>query len=598
MPDVDLAVIRERLGATRPTPADIAACAASLASLAALEGTKARRVAVAGDSSLQLLSLAISCAIAQEGELALMHTVPCGEGVQQCLDRHSALHAFRPDTVVLVPDWREAAPPMAPTATASQASDTVQAQVRHYQQLWAELEASGCRIVQHLVVPPARYAGGLAERRHPASITRRVDALNAALLDAGAGRVTWLEADRLATQVGLTAWSSARFWHAGRIAFDPSFLPDYLPWFRAAWRTAHGRVKKVLVVDLDDTLWGGTIGDDGLDGIALGPGHGGRGEAFAVWQQHLAQLSGRGVVLAACSKNDATVAASAFTHPSAALRREDFAAFVCNWDDKARNLERIAAELNLGLDTFVFVDDNPAERALVAQALPQVSLVDPGADPASFIDRLEAGRWFDMQAYTTEDMGRATAYAARSRSRQAAAEAVDMSAYLESLEMTGRAAIAQPADLPRLAQLELKTNQFNLTTRRFSQQQLAAFLDDPQRVVLALHLADRFGDHGLVSSLVAAREGSKLRIDSWLLSCRVFGREAEPFMLAELARIGKDLGATMIEGEYLPSARNAVVAGLYRRLGFEPATADGRFWQRDLTRPLDDLRSSISDRVR
>lgn len=596
MPPTDFTQLRERLSGPRPTPADLAACAASLAQLAtqAPAGpTPARRIAIAGDSSVQLLAQAIACAVAQEGELAQVHTVPYEEATEQCLDPHSALHAFGPDIVVLVPDWRQAVPALPVNSCEHEITDAVRAQVQRYVQMWDALHARGCRIIQHLLVPAPHQPGGVAQRRDLSSVARRVEALNNALLEAGEGRVTWLEADRLAAQVGLAAWSSARFWHAGRIGFDPRFLPDYLPWFRGAWRATIGRAKKLLVLDLDDTLWGGTIGDDGLDGIALGPGHGGKGEAFVAWQQHLAQLAARGVVLAVCSKNDAVIATSGLAHPCAVLRAGDFSAFVCNWEDKAGNLRRIAADLNLGLDTMVFVDDNPAERALILQALPEVSVVDIGTDPAQFIDRLEAGHWFDLQATTAEDIGRTQAYAARNQARQAHDQAVDMASYLAGLQMTGRAVPAGPADLPRLAQMELKTNQFNLTGRRFSQPQLAQALDDPHRLVLALHLADRFADHGLVSSLVALREGNAVRIDSWLLSCRVFGRTAEPFMLAELARIARALGATAIEGEYLATARNGVVADLYQRLGFQPASPHGRLWRRDLALPLDDLASSI-----
>lgn len=597
MPPADFAQLRERLSASRPTPADLAACAVSLAQLALQPppgASPARRIAVAGDSSVQLLAQAIICALALEGEQALVHAVPYGEATEQCLDPHSALHAFHPDTVVLVPDWRQAAPPLPVDAGAGPAADAVRTQVLHHQRLWDALQARGCRIIQHLLVPPAQQPGGVTQRRDASSVARRVEALNMALLEAGTGRVTWLEADRLAAQVGLNAWSSARFWHAGRIGFDPRFLSDYLPWFRGAWRAATGRTKKLLVLDLDDTLWGGTIGDDGLDGIVLGPGHGGAGEAFVAWQQHLAQLAARGVVLAVCSKNDTAIAASGLAHACAVLRRDDFAAFVCNWDDKAGNLRRIAADLNLGLEAMVFVDDNPAERARVRQALPEVSVVDIGTDPAQFIDRLEAGHWFDLQTTTAEDIGRAQAYAARNQARHAQDQAADLASYLAGLRMTGRVVPAVQADLPRLAQLELKTNQFNLTGRRFSQPQLAQALDDPQRVVLALHLADRFADHGLVSSLVAVHEGEVLRIDSWLLSCRVFGRTAETFMMAALARTAQAMGATVIEGEYLATARNGVVADLYPRLGFAPASSNGCRWRRELALPLDDLASSIT----
>lgn len=596
MPPSDFAQLRERLTGPRLTPAELAACAASIAQLsrqAQPDPFPVRRIAVAGDCSVQLLAQAIACAVAQEGELAQVLAIAYEELVEQCLEPGSALHAFGPDTVVLVPDWRKAAPDLPAGSSEQVVAQSLQAQVGHWERLWDALQARGCRVIQHLLVPALHQPGGVAQRCDPSSVVRRVQALNQALLDAGAGRVTWLEADRLAAQVGLAAWSSARFWHAGRIGFDPRFLPDYLPWFRGAWRAAHGRTKKLLVLDLDDTLWGGTIGDDGLDGIALGPGHGGRGQAFAAWQAYLAQLAARGVVLAVCSKNDAAIAASGFAHASAALRHEDFAAFVCNWDDKAGNLRRIAAQLDLGLDAMVFVDDNPAERALVMQELPEVSVVDIGTDPALFIDRLEAGHWFDLQSTTAEDLGRSKAYAARHLALQAREQAVDMASYLAGLQMKGRAVPAGPADLPRLAQMELKTNQFNLTGRRLSQSRLAEALEDPQRLVLALHLADRFADHGLVSSLIAVHEGDAMRIDSWLLSCRVFGRTAEPFMLAELVRIARAMGAAFIEGEYIATARNGVVSDLYRRLGFEAASPDARLWRRDLALPLDDLASSI-----
>lgn len=596
MPAAEFARLRERLAGTRLTPADLMACAASLAQLAdqpSASEAPVRRLAVAGDCSVQLLAQAITCALAQEGELAQVHVVPFDEVTEQCLDRNSALHAFGPDTVVLVPDWRLAITPLPVGADASLVADAQRSALQRFQQLWDALQAPGYRIIQHLLVQAPHVAGGVAQRRDASSVGCRIEALNQGALQVGAGRVTWLEVDRLAAQVGLAAWSPARFWYAGRLGFDPRFLPDYLPWFRGAWRAATGRIKKVLVLDLDDTLWGGTIGDDGLDGIVLGPGHGGKGQAFVAWQQHLALLAAHGVVLAVCSKNSEAVAEAAFMHPCAVLRRRDFAAFVCNWENKASNLRRISAELNLGLDAMVFVDDNPAERALVRQALPAVSVVDIGSDPALYIDRLEAGHWFDLQVTTAEDRGRTQAYAARQQAQQAQREAIDMPAYLAGLSMVGRVELARSIDLPRLAQMELKTNQFNVTSRRFSQQALAQMLSHPDCLVLALHLSDRFADHGLVASLVAVREADVLRIDSWLLSCRVFGRTAEAFMLADLVRRASTMGIAALQGEYLATARNGVVADLYPRMGFRAADASGRVWRRALAIPADDLTSFI-----
>ncbi len=366
-----------------------------------------------------------------------------------------------------------------------------------------------------------------------------------------------------------------------------------MPWFRGAWRTATGRIKKALVLDLDDTLWGGTIGDDGVEGIVLGRDHGAKGEAYVAWQQHVAALGQRGVVLAVCSKNAPQVAANGFTHPASALRLSDFATFSCGWQDKATTLRQIADELSLGLDALVFVDDSPAERLQVQQALPDVTVVDIGNDPAQFVDCLEAGHWFDLQSYAAADLQRSAAYAARRDARSAQAATTDLSSYLTSLAMVGQLAPAQASELPRLAQLELKTNQFNLTTRRYTQTQLAAMLERPDHLVLSLRLRDRFGDHGLVASLVAVREADTLRIGGWLMSCRIFSRTAEQFMLAGLVRLGHEQGAAAIEGEYLPTGRNGVVADLYPRLGFARTSPDGRHWRRELALPLEDLTSFI-----
>lgn len=569
--------LRARLAAPGLTAADIFTCGRQLEQLAGPQTPL--RVAIAGDATLDFIQNAVACALAQEGERASFYLAPFGTARQACLDPASGLHAFRPDLVVLLLDARALAPQLPADATQAQADAWVADRVAECQALWSALEAGGCRIVQHLFVPPVHGGRGLAERHLPASVRGRVQALNEALLRAGAGRVAWVELDRLAEASGMAAWAPERFHHAGRLPFDPRFLPAYLPWFRAAWRCAMGRVKKVLAVDLDETLWGGTIGDDGADGIALGPDHGARGEAFAAWQRHLAQLARRGVVLAVCSKNDPQLALAGLGHPASALRRQDFAAFVCSWGDKVASLRQVAADIGVGLDSLVFADDNPAECALVRELLPEVTVVELGADPAQFIERLEAGHWFDVDTYTPEDLARTASYAARTQARAAGQAATDVDSFLRGLEMRGRCGRARREDLPRLAQLEAKTNQFNLTTRRTPQERLTKWLGDPRRLVLALHLEDRFGDHGLVGSLVAVREGECLRIDSWVLSCRVFARTAEQFMLACLIDQARQQGASALLAQYLPTARNGVVADLLPRLGFTPVAGDEAVWR-------------------
>jgi len=273
------------------------------------------------------------------------------------------------------------------------------------------------------------------------------------------------------------------------------------------------------------------------------------------------------------------------------LRREDFAAFECSWNDKAGGLRRIARALNLGLDSFVFADDNPVECALVRQELPEVAVVELGADPAQFVELFDAGCWFDLPAYTSDDLGRAAAYTARAAALAEQESATDIDAYLASLAMTGRLYRPEEADIARVAQLELKTNQFNLTTRRYAEAAIRDFMAREDALVLAFRLADRFGDHGLVSTLIAFHEGDALRIDSWLMSCRVFARSAEQYILRGVIAEALARGAARLVGEYQPTAKNDVVAGLYSKLGFTPS--GDTFFVREVDAGTDDLVTHI-----
>jgi FkbH-like protein len=401
-----------------------------------------------------------------------------------------------------------------------------------------------------------------------------------------------MDMEALAREVGTRRFSPAKFYYSARLEHDQKWLPDYLPLFRAAWRSANARARKVLVLDLDNTLWGGVIGDDGVEGIALGSGSP-AGEAFEDWQRYVKGLGERGVILAVCSKNDPAVAETGFGHPGSALRRSDFAAFECSWNDKVGGLRRIARDLNVGIDSFVFCDDNPAECDLVRRELPEVAVVCLGSDPAAFIDLFDAGHWLDADHYTHEDLGRSAAYTARAAALTERAEATDIGGYLAGLGMQGTLKRPREADIARVAQLELKTNQFNVTTRRYSEAQIRAFMDREDAIVLAFRLADRFGNHGLTSTLVAFHEGDTVRIDSWLMSCRIFSRSAEQFMMRGLIAIASGLGAKLVLGEYLATQKNDVVAELYPRLGF--SAVEGSFFARQIDEGVEDLVTNVVD---
>ena len=351
--------------------------------------------------------------------------------------------------------------------------------------------------------------------------------------------------------------------------------------------TLTGRVRKCLVLDLDNTLWGGILGEDGVQGITLGAE--GLGLAFAEFQGELLNLRRKGVLLAIASKNDAGEALEALrTHPAMRLREEHFASFRINWDDKAANLRAIANELDIGLDSLVFIDDNPAERALVRARLPEVLVPEWPSDPAEYrmaLLELAATHFYRMRI-TEEDSMRGDSYRLQAERRKLALESASIEDYYRSLGMSARIGFADGITVPRIAQLVQKTNQFNLTTRRYTEAEVACFASARDTMVLWMELDDRFGPNGLVGVMILRQQDSSTwRIDTLLLSCRVIGRTAENAFLAQACKLLRERGGTWLIGEYRPSLRNAVAAELYAKLGFQPAgqSNESAFWELDLS---------------
>jgi FkbH-like protein len=555
-------------------------------------GMPTQRIAVLGSVTIDYLARAVACCVVQEGVFPVLYQAPFGSYVQEVLDAGSALHGFEPELVVVAPHWRDMVASLPISASAQDVDAALASKVALLRTLWDRLTATGVKIIQHMLAPPPGRYRGVAERLAPAFAANQVRRLNAMLLDAGGGLVSWIDMEALAHEIGTKRFSPAKFYYAAKLEHDQKWLPDYLPLFRAAWRSANGRAKKVLVVDLDNTLWGGVIGDDGVEGIELGSSSP-TGEAFADWQHYLKGLGERGVILAVCSKNDPAVAETGFSHPNSVLRRSDFSAFVCSWNDKVAGLRQIARDLNVGIDSFVFCDDNPAECDLVRRELPEVAVVCMGTDPAAFIDVFDGGHWLDADRYTQEDLGRAAAYTARAAALAEQSEATDIGSYLAGLGMKGSLKRPSEADIARVAQLELKTNQFNVTTRRYTEAQIRGFMDREDAIVLAFRLTDRFGDHGLTSTLVAFHEDETIRIDSWLMSCRIFSRSAEQFILLGLVEIAAGRGAKHVVGTYLPTPKNDVVADLYLRLGF--SAIEGSLFTREIGGAVDDLVTYVTD---
>jgi FkbH-like protein len=331
--------------------------------------------------------------------------------------------------------------------------------------------------------------------------------------------------------------------------------------------------KKVLVLDLDNTLWGGVIGDDGLEGIELGDTSP-RAEAFKSFQKYIKTLASRGILLAVCSKNNEDIALQPFDHhPEMVLSRKDIASFKANWLPKSENLKQIATELNLGLDSLVFVDDNPAEIDLVRQFLPQVEAVLLGPDPADYIAQLKNRRLFEVNHLTSEDAQRSQSYQAERSRIELRNVAPDLPSYWASLEMRASFQPFSKVDAPRIAQLINKSNQFNTTTKRRSEAEVAALIDCDRYVTIATRLADRFGDHGLIGVIIGLIQDDRLEIDTWLMSCRVLQRQVEHESLNKLVRLAQCRGCRQILAQYIRTPKNNLVSNLFPSLGFTALSA-------------------------
>ncbi len=382
----------------------------------------------------------------------------------------------------------------------------------------------------------------------------------------------FVDMDRVAGRLGRDQFYDPRRYHWTKQPFSEAGAAMLGEHLASAVRAVTTGPKKVLVLDLDNTLWGGVVGETGPLGITLGESP--DGEAFRAFQQYVKGLANRGVVLAVCSKNNPEDAREPFgKNPDMVLTMEDFAAFEASWDPKPTAIERISETLRLGLESFVFFDDNPAEREHVRQVLPGVEVVDVPDDASGYVRALEAGLWFEATAVSGADRQRSEQYTTERKRRDAEQSFGSIEDYLGSLEMIGDIREVDDADMQRVVQLLGKTNQFNLTTQRHTEEGVRAMLGEPSAVGLTLRLSDKFGDHGLVSLVLAVPDtgggAGVLRIDTWLMSCRVISRTAEQFMFLSLLEYAERQGCKRIVGEYIPTKKNQLVADLYSRMGFD-----------------------------
>lgn len=546
------------------------AITAALAAGRTLAPLQSFRLGLIGNGTLDLMVPALVASGARHGFALECILADYGQTTQEALDPDGRVNAAKCDAVLLAIDHR-GLPLRLRAGDADMERVDIDAAVETLAAIRAGLRDHGgaVSIVQTLAPPPESLFGSL-DRIVPGAPRRAIAAVNTAIADCVAGSEDVLfDVAALAEAVGLANWHSPSLWNLAKLAFDDGCLPIYADHVARLIGALRGRSRKCLILDLDNTLWGGVIGDDGIEGIKIAQGDA-TGEAHLAVQQYALALRRRGVVLAVSSKNTDEVARLPFReHPEMLLKEDHFAVFQANWNDKATNIKAIAEELSLGLDAMVFLDDNPVERGLVRRMLPEVAVPELTDDPALFARMLAAAGYFESVAFSDEDRKRAEMYQSNARRVALSRQAGDLDAYLASLDMEIQFAPFDRTGRARIAQLINKSNQFNLTTRRYTEADVAEAENNPAVFTLQVRLVDNFGDNGMIC-VVVCREARPAvwAIDTWLMSCRVLGRKVEQMVLREIIDGARDAGVATLVGTYRPTAKNALVKDHYEKLGF------------------------------
>ena len=503
---------------------------------------------------------------------------------QEILDAGSTLYAFQPDAVILAVQTRDLAPGL---WRGDSAADDILSRFGDW--IGTFRGNSKAALIVHSLDVPAVPAAGILDAQREDNAAEAIQRINRGLRAlAGQYRGVYiLDYHALVARHGRESWSDERKWLTVRLPVSSANVPHLAAeWLRFLHPLA-GKVAKCVAVDLDNTLWGGVIGEDGMNGIRLGAEY--PGAAFQELQRALLDLSRRGILLAVCSKNNPADAMEALSgHPGMLLQARDFAAMRINWNEKAQNLREIARELNIGLDSIAFLDDNPVERQQVREQAPEAIVIRLPEDPMDYARAVRDCPWFERLALSDEDSQRGAYYAAQRERVELERSVTSKEDFYRSLEQVAEIAPVDAQTLARVSQLTQKTNQFNLTTRRYTEQQIAAMAAGPNWRVWSLRVKDRYADNGLVGVAIAGIDGEICEIDSFLMSCRVIGRTLETALLAHLAADARERGAKVLQGWFLPTKKNVPAREFYREHGFEVAerTAEGVHWRLDLRQAI------------
>jgi FkbH-like protein len=592
--EIDLAIARGDAGAAvrglgrlfreQPTSATAAFVNAGFDALKGSTQLAPLRLAIVRSFTIEPLVPLLRARCLLAGIDPVVHLGPFNVIDQLLLDG-AELAAFRPDAVIVAALTADVAPALW-RGEPGNADDERHAAERIREWMAGLRRWSPVPLIVQSFEEPPRAADGVLDAQRIDGQRTALRRLNATLLAAAREHrdVYVLDYDALVAAHGRQTWRDPHKHLALRVPMRAEAFGWLAEEYMRFLHPLTGRTCKAVAVDLDDTLWGGIVGEVGVDGVQVGPEY--PGAAYLEFQRALQSLARRGVLLAICSKNNPDEAMAVLRdHKEMLLRPDDFAAIRTNWDDKAQNLRSIAEELNIGVESLAFVDDNPVEREWVRTEMPGVTVIDLPADPVLYADALLRAPVFERLSSSDEDRARGRQYREQKERAVVQQTAGSVDAFLASLAMVATLADVGAGSLPRIAQLTQKTNQFNLTTKRYTEEEIARLSRDDAAIVRSIRIVDRFGDNGLVGVAIARTDGDRCEIETFLLSCRVIGRRVETVLLADVAREARRRGARTLAGWYRPTSRNAPAADFYARHRFERAREEhgASLWELDLS---------------
>ena len=544
-------------------------------------GLTVRQLALLGDSATQFLGKAIRGHGYDEKINFEIFEADYDQLDRQILDPSSELYHSKPEFVVLYLSSEKLWKRFAATTTKAKSSfaDQILSELKNW---WLTIAAnSKAKIIQFNLVELNDGIFGNFANRAPTSFLFQLRKINYGLTQLAQEHKHVFIAD-IAAQASYVGYANAhdpRLYVTSKVAFALEFLPLVAKAVTDIVKAVSGSFKKCLILDLDNTVWGGVVGDDGMEGIQIGEL--GMGHAFDALQEWAKELKQRGIVLAVCSKNEEETAKKPFRdHPDMTLRLDDIAVFIANWDNKADNIKTIQATLNIGFDSMVFVDDNPFERNLVREHLPAVVVPELPEDPSLYVSYLRSLNLFETASYSEEDLERTKQYQQEIARTDLQKSFTNIDDYLKSLEMVSVVKEFDDFNTPRVAQLTQRSNQFNLRTVRYTEADVKMMSQSDEFITLSFNLEDKFGDHGLIALIILKRQPDKTAfIDTWIMSCRVLKRGMEEFTVNQMVKRAREAGIERLIGEYLPTSKNAMVKELYPQMGF--ASNNGR-WELDL----------------